>query len=72
MTQNFIKNTLKTIVSSENLNYCIKVYLECQAYLLPVFATYLITENIKTTLFVLVLIILGRFFLTFYYIKKNE
>ena len=72
MLPSWLKHYINPIVNLRSFDFLIKTYIECLGYLFPVLIAYLCTENIKKTLLMLVIVILIRFLVAFYQIKKSQ
>jgi len=53
------------------MTFMIETYLECLAYMFPVILAYILSNNIKLTLFVLAIMILVRGGVALYYVQKS-
>ena len=66
MLPEWLKPYMRPVLNFRSIDFMIKTYIECLGYLFPVLIVYLWTVNIKKTLFMLVVVILIRFLVTFY------
>lgn len=67
-----MKQYLQQLFNLRSINFMINTYIECLGYLFPVLIAYLWTQSLKNTLFILIIVILIRFIVAFYEIKKTQ